>query len=224
MEEEKKREIVVPGEVIVEGIDYLPGDGTEKKGEKIIALQYGLAEESNKLVRIIPLSGVYQVRRGNVIIGRIEDLTFNGWLVNVGTANNAFLPVSEFPRYINSNELADHLDIGDMLVAKVNGVKRKGIDLTVKGRGLGRLDEGLIIKVNPNKVPRVIGKEGSMVNLIKDETGCNITVGQNGLIWIRGDNVESELLAKKSIMFITERSFVSGLTEKVKEFFDGEKK
>lgn len=220
-DEEKKREIVVPGEVIVEGIDYLPGDGTEKKGEKIIALQYGLAEENNNLVRIIPLSGVYQVRRGNVVIGKVVDLTFNGWLVDIGTANNSFLPVSEFPRYINANELAEHLDIGEMLVAKVLGVKRKGVDLTVKGRGLGGLEDGLIIKVNPNKVPRVIGKEGSMVNLIKDETGCNITVGQNGLIWIKGDKIESELLAKRAIVFITERSFVSGLTEKVKEWFDG---
>ena len=63
-----------------------------------------------------------------------------------------------------------------------------------------------------------------MVKLIKDESGANITVGQNGLIWLKGDTLDSELLAKKAIHFITERSFVSGLTEKVKEWFDKEKK
>jgi len=223
-DEESKREIVIPGEVIVKGDSYLPGEGTEKRGEEIIALRYGLTEENNKLVRIIPLSGTYQPRRGNVIIGKIQDIVFNGWLVDIDAPNSAFLSVAEFPRYINANDLVEHLDIGDVLVAKVQGVKRKGMELTVKGRGLGKLEEGMIIKVNPNKVPRIIGKEGSMVKLIKDESGANITVGQNGLIWLKGDTLDSELLAKKAIHFITERSFVSGLTEKVKEWFDKEKK
>jgi exosome complex component RRP4 len=222
-EKESKRTIVIPGEVIVKGNDFLPGEGTEKRGEEIVALRYGLAEENNSLVRIIPLSGGYLPRRGNVIIGKIEDLTFNGWLSDIGLSSSAFLPVSEFPRYINANELADHLDIGDMFVAKVNGVKRKGIDLTVKGRGLGKLEEGIIIEINPNKVPRIIGKEGSMVKMIKEESNCNITVGQNGFIWIRGDSLDDEMLAKKAIMFITERSFISGLTDKVQEWFKEEK-
>ena len=62
-----------------------------------------------------------------------------------------------------------------------------------------------------------------MVTLIKNETKCNITVGQNGFIWIRGDKIEDEILAKRAIDFVTEKSFVSGLTEKVKEWFDKEK-
>ena len=80
------------------------------------------------------------------------------------------------------------------------------------------------MNVNPNKVPRIIGKEGSMINLIKDNTGCNITVGQNGLVWIKGDKVEDELYAKKAIMFVTEKSFASGLTDEVKKWFEKEKK
>jgi exosome complex component RRP4 len=93
----------------------------------------------------------------------------------------------------------------------------------MKFRGLGKIDQGLIIEINPNKVPRVIGKEGSMVSLIKDETGCTITVGQNGIIWIKGEKIENELLAKKAVLFISENSFVSGLTDKVKEWFEKEK-
>jgi len=81
-----------------------------------------------------------------------------------------------------------------------------------------------LLKINAHKVPRIIGKEGSMVNLIKDETGCNITVGQNGLISISGDKVGDELLAKKAIMFIVEKAYISGLTEEMKKWFDKEKK
>ena len=80
------------------------------------------------------------------------------------------------------------------------------------------------MKINPNIVPMVIGKEGSMIKLIKDETGCNITVGQNGFVWIKGDSVENELLAKKAVLFIVEKSFVSGLTDEVTKWFKENKK
>jgi len=224
MSEEKHRKIIVPGEVIVKGDEYLPGEGTEKKGDEIVALKYGLAEESNKLIRIIPLSGGYQPRRGNVVIGKVELITFNGWVIDINGSENAFLPLTEVPRYVNKNELEDVMDINDAVVVKIWGINKRGIDLSIKSRGLGKIDEGIIIEVNPNKVPRVIGKEGSMINLIKEETGCNITVGQNGLIWIKGDKVEKELFAKKAIEFVTQKSFISGLTEEIKKWFEEEKK
>jgi len=111
-----------------------------------------------------------------------------------------------------------------MVVVKIYSIKGRSIDVTIKERGLGKIEEGIIFKINPNKVPRVIGKEGSMIKIIKDETGCNITVGQNGFIWIKGDKIENELLAKKAIIFIVEKSFIEGLTEEVEKFFKGEKK
>jgi len=218
------RKIVIPGEVIEKGENFLPGEGTEKKDDEIIALRYGLAEESNRLVKVIPLSGVYQPRRGNVIIGKVENITFNGWVLDIGSSETAFLSLMEVPRYVNKGELEEVMEIGDMAVAKIWAVNKRGIDLSIKSRGLGKIDEGIILKVNSNKVPRVIGKEGSMINLIKQNTNCNITVGQNGLIWIKGDKVEEELLAKQAILFVTEKSFIDGLTEEVTKWFGGEKK
>lgn len=218
------REITIPGEVIAKGEDFLPGEGTSKRGNEIIANKYGLLEESNKLVKIIPLSGVYLPRRGNVVIGKIENITFNGWVTDIKTPENSFLSLMEVPRYVDKNGLDEVFDFGEMIVAKIVGINKRGIDITVKGRGLGKIEHGIIVEVNPNKVPRVIGKEGSMINLIKDETKCNITVGQNGLIWIQGNSVEDELYAKKAISFIVENSFVEGLTEEMKKWFEEEKK
>ena len=223
IKEKTKREIVIPGEVIISGEDYLPGEGTEKRGKDIVALRYGLSEESNRLVKIIPLSGVYQPRRGNVIIGKVTNINFNGWMLDIGASDEAFLSLMEVPRYVNKNALDEVMSIGDMSVVKVWNINKRGIDLSIKSRGLGKIDDGMIIKINPNKVPRVIGKEGSMIKIIKDETKCDITVGQNGLIWIKGDKIENELFAKKAILFVTEKSFVSGLTEKVEEWFGSEK-
>ena len=218
-----ERKIVIPGEVIVSGDKYLPGEGTEKKDNDIIAIIYGLSEETKGLVKVIPLSGVYHPRRGNVVIGKVENVTFNGWIIDITAPNNAFLSLTEVPRYVNKDGLEEVMDIGDMVVAKIWNINKRGIDLSIKSRGFGKVEEGMIIKINPNKVPRVIGKEGSMVNLIKNETGCNITIGQNGLIWISGDKIEDELLAKKAVIFVTEKFFVEGLTDKLKEWFDKEK-
>jgi exosome complex component RRP4 len=219
-----ERKVVVPGEIIVEGEDYLPGDSTEKRDGKIVALKYGLAEEQNNLIKIIPLSGVYIPRRGNVVIGEVENITSNGWVVDIGTSENAFLPLMEVPKYVDKNSLEDTFDIGELMVAKIWSIGKRGIDLSIKSRGLGKIEEGLVFKVNPNKVPRIIGKEGSMIKIIKEETGCNITVGQNGTVLIKGDKIDDELFAKKAIMFITEKSFVSGLTDEVIKWFKEQKK
>ena len=148
-----ERKVVVPGEVIVQGDDYLPGDWTEKTDKGIIALKYGLAEEDKRLVKVIPLSGVYSPRRGNVVIGKVENVTFNGWVLDIGCEDTAFLSLMEVPRYVDKNNLEEVMEIGDTAVVKIWGINKRGIDLSLKSRGLGKIDEGIIIKINPYKVP-----------------------------------------------------------------------
>ena len=219
-----ERKIVVPGEVIVKGDDYLPGEWTEKTEKGIISLRYGLAEENKRLVKVIPLSGVYHPRRGNVVVGKVENVTYNGWVIDIGCEDTGFLSLNEVPKFVNKDALEEVMEIGDSAVVKVWGINKRGIDLSIKSRGLGKIEEGIIIEINPYKVPRVIGKEGSMIKIIKEETGCNITVGQNGFVWIKGDKIENELLAKRAIMFVAKKSFVSGLTDEVTKWFKENKK
>jgi|SRR3989344_1617306 len=214
-----KRKVVVPGEIIAIGEDYLPGEGTKREGDNIIALRYGLAEEAGKVVRVISIFGAFIPRRNNVIIGRIQDITYNGWIIDIDAAPQAFLSLEEIPRFINKNEMDQFLAIGDLIAAKIWSVKNRGIDLALKGKGLGKLEGGFIFKIIPSRVPRIIGREGSMINLIKDKTKCNITVGQNGWIWIRGTSTDDEIKARKAIEFVADKVFISGLTEKVEEWF-----
>ena len=213
-----ERKIVVPGETIISGEDYLPGNGTRRVDDDIVAGKFGLVDISDRLVKVIPLSGRYVPRRGNTIIGQIVDYNMKGWMIDFGNTSKGFLPVSEVPWYINKNELLEHFDFGDVIVAKVDSVGGRGIDLTIKVKGCGKVEEGILIDINPNKVPRVIGKEGSMVTTVKEMSNCNITVGQNGVIWLKGDEIENELKAKKIIEFISENSYVDGLTKKVEEY------
>ena len=221
--EVQERKIVVPGEVIVTGEDYLPSEGTRRDGEKIVSSRFGLAEIVGRVIRVISLFGAYIPRRGNVVIGRVTDVTFYGWVIDVDAAASGFLSLEECPRFINREEMDRYLGIGDIVAAKIWNLKVKGSDLTLKGKGLGKLEEGFIFKVIPSRVPRVIGREGSMVNLIKDKTGCQITIGQNGWIWIKGPNTDSEIRARKAIEFVADKVAVEGLTERVEAWFEENK-
>jgi exosome complex component RRP4 len=220
--DKKERRLVIPGETIVSGPDFLPGDFTRKDEDNVVASRYGLAEISGRIVKIIPISGVFEPRRGNTVIGRVEDITFNGWIVDIGGPYSAFLPLAECPRFINKNDISEFAGIGDVMSVKISSVKKGSIDLTLKSRGLGKLEGGRIIKVNPHKVPRIIGREGSMINLIKNSTKTDITVGQNGYVWIRGD-LEGENKAEKAIELVIKEATSDGLTEKIEDFLRGGK-
>ena len=221
-EKESKRKVAIPGEAIASGNDYLPGEGTRRVGDDIIAGKFGLADISGRLVKVIPLSGSYIPRLGNIVIGRVNDISFNGWIMDINAPSASFLSTSEYSRFVRG-DLAEYCNIGDMVVCQVIEIKRKGIDLSVKGQGLGKLENGMIIHINSNKVPRVIGKEGSMIKIIKQETNCDIIVGQNGVIWISGRNIEDELKAKEAVLYVVSKSFVEGLTDKVKLWFEEKK-
>ncbi len=215
----EEKAIVVPGEDLAEGMDYLPGYGTYRDGDKVVAARLGLVSLSGRAVKIVPLTGKYNPKKGDVIIARVIDITIGGWRLDTNSAYSAMLGMKDATsEYIERGaDLSRYFSIGDYVVAKVTNVtSQKLVDLSLRGPGLKKLGEGRILKVNPFKVPRIIGKGGSMVKLIKDSTGCRIVVGQNGIVWLSGEP-EMELLAAKAIKLVEELAHTSGLTDRVKE-------
>lgn len=222
----KEKDIVLPGEVLAEGLDYLPGDNTYRENDQIYAKILGLVSLAGRVVKIIPLSGPYIPRTGDKIIGRIIDIAMNGWRLDTGTAYSAMMNIKDATtRFIRNNEdLSKILAIGDYVVVKIIKVTSQNlIDVTMKEPGLHKISGGRIITVNSQKVPRVIGRQGSMVTLIKENTGCDITVGQNGRVWLRG-TPEGELLAEKAIKMIEQKSHIEGLTDEIEKFLKENKK
>lgn len=215
-----ERDVVIPGEALAEGMDFLPGDNTYRDGDKIYAKVLGLFGAAGRVIRITPLSGPYVPRIGDKIVGKVIDITMTGWRVDTGTAYSAILNVKDATtRYIKKEEdLSKIISIGDYLVVKIINVTSQNlIDLTMKEPGLFKIMGGRVMEINNQKVPRLIGKQGSMISLIKNSTRCDITVGQNGVIWIKG-TPENELLAVKAIELVEEKSHYSGLTEKMEKF------
>ena len=97
----------------------------------------------------------------------------------------------------------------------MNVIKTGYIDLTMRGPGLSKLKDGRIINVASSKIPRVIGKQGSMITMIKDKTKCKIVVGQNGKLWIQGEDVKNVNKAIEAIKLIEKDTVKEGLTEEV---------
>lgn len=96
--------------------------------------------------------------------------------------------------------------------------------MSLRGRGLGKLRGGRILEIIPAKVPRLIGRKGSMINLIKNETDSRLIIGQNGRIWLNGRTLEIELVIEKAIRKIESEAHTSGLTDRIKEFITKELK
>ncbi len=221
-----RREIVVPGEKLGSGMDILPSSGTIREGEDIYACKYGMVEiKDNRIIKIIPLSGVYLPSKDDMVIGKIVDIGFAGWQVDIGSAYSANLPVGEVVEErvdLLKADLSRYLDIGDIIYAKIiNVTKAKVVQLSLKENGCRKLIGGRIIKITSSKVPRVIGRKGSMIKMIKELTRCNIIVGQNGYIWIKGEP-SSEFNAVRAIYTIERESHLSGLTDKIKQMLEGD--
>ena len=217
------KEVVIPGEVIATGMDYLPAGGVFREQENIIAMQLGLVSVSGRLIKLIALSGRYIPKNGDTVIGKVVDIGFSGWRVEIDWAFEANLSMKDASSdFIEKKaDLTQYYDFGDIIASQIVHVSgSKIIDLTMRGPGLRKLKGGKIIEVSSCKVPRIIGKQGSMIQLIKEKTGCKITVGQNGRIWISGLTSESEMLATRAILMIEENSHHEGLTDKVKEFLE----
>ncbi|OGM02259.1 hypothetical protein A3K72_03560 [Candidatus Woesearchaeota archaeon RBG_13_36_6] len=217
-----EKDIVVPGEVLAKGMDYLPAHGTYRKDDEIIASRLGLVTVDKRLIKIIPLSGRYLPKQEDTIIGEIIDITINGWRLNINSAYTAMLSMKDATQdFIRKGaDLTRWFDIGDYVVTSIRNVTSQNlVDLTMRGPGLRKLRGGRITKVNCNKVPRIIGKGGSMVGMVKKATNCNIIVGQNGFVWVQG-NPQDEVLAIETIKMIESNSHVSGLTEDIKTFLE----
>ncbi len=219
----KEKTIVVPGEILATGMDFLPSFGTYREGENIRAGKLGILQVDGKVIKLTPIAGRYMPKRGDTIIGKVIDVTMNGWRVEINSPYSAMLMLKEASNdFIEKGaNLTRIFNFDEYLVCGITGVSsQKLVDLTMKAPGLRKLRGGRIIEVNTYKVPRIIGKKGSMVSMIKQATGVTIIVGQNGWVWINSEDPKMELIAVEAIRKIEQEAHQSGLTEKVKEFLE----
>lgn len=213
------RRLVVPGDLIdLPNPRLKPGPGTYARDGKVFAARLGLLAERNGQYGVIPLSGVYVPRVGDLVIGVVTEVGPSNWLMSINAPYPAPMHSSETPWKLEFGETAEYLKAGDAVLCKVLFVdETKKTQVTMKEPNLRKLQGGQIIEIQPSKVARVIGKTGSMIAVIKKFTDVWMFVGQNGRIWLNGEpNAIQTAIA--TIRLIEEEAHKSGLTEKVTAF------
>jgi len=215
------KKLVIPGEFLSDD-PSLADEGTYVEDNKVFSTVFGIASFKNH-VRVVPLSGKYIPKPGDLIIGVIKEVTYSNWIVDIRSPYDGLLHISEFPRRIENDEMSKYLKIGDSIMTLVSDVDANmKVELTLNDQRLRPIKEGRMIDVTPSKVPRFIGRSGSMIAMLKNETKCNIFIGQNGRIWITGRDNEMEL-AIKSLLKIERETHISGLTDRVTRFLKEQK-
>ena len=211
------REVVVPGDLLDEG-DLRPGNGTYVLDGKVYASRLGVKNVFSGTVSVIPLKGRYIPTPGDMVLGMIVDIGPSNWLVDINSPYPAPLHVNEVPWKVEFGDTSRFLKIGDMIMAKILMVDESmKIQVTMNDSGLRKLEGGQIVEISHSKVSRVIGKSGSMIQMIKNMTDCRIFVGQNGRIWVDGD-VMNATVAVEAIKIIEKEAQTNNLTERVKDF------
>jgi len=213
---ELRGEIVIPGEEI--GKNVRRGDFTYAVGPDVKAGVFGIKEDKENMVSVIPLSGKYIPKEGDMVVGVVSNVNRNGWAISINSPYETYLAREkrrDDDDTFDLRRLYKEGDIVSIMVSSVDEVKNSYAE------GPRKLVGGRIAMLNAKKIPRVIGSKKSMLSLLRDKSGCRIVVGQNGIIWIDGPEKNMEVVVE-AILKIGKESHTKGLTNRISIFVDEE--
>ncbi|MBI4392518.1 MAG: hypothetical protein HY556_01790 [Euryarchaeota archaeon] len=210
------KEVVIPGDLVDDSGQLRPGANTYKEGNRIYAMRLGLKAVRGDTVNVISLSGRYDPQRGDMVIGTVVETGPSNWYISIGAPSDVGMHVNDVPWRVDFGETAKFLNTGDTVLIKIFHVDEiKKVQVTMKDRQCRKLTGGLVFEVAPSKVARIVGRNGSMIGLVKNATSTRMFVGQNGVIWIDGEPADVAL-ATACIRKIEAEAHLSGLTDSIK--------
>jgi exosome complex component RRP4 len=220
---DNKRKYVIPGDLVTTG-PFRPEQNVILEGDKIISTTIGISEIYDDSVKVITLTGKYLPKIDDLVIGKVNSHTSLSWELDINSCYVGFLPAQDvFGRDFSAHadELASKLKTGDLVAARIANFDRTRDPLvTISDRDLGKIDSGTLVKISPSKVPRLIGKKGSMIQMIEMATNAAVTIGQNGWVVVSCETSEGLLKAKKAIEMVNEKAHVVNLPDQIKEMLN----
>jgi exosome complex component RRP4 len=192
------RRIVLPGEQISE--KPIRVENAFTLGGKSYSKILGLYENQDR--EVVPLEGVWEPHIGDTVVGIVSESRNKVYGVDLSYFKRSILVTSKFDRY--------EFVYGDIIEAAIKDIEGNKTIILSEPK---LLKGGMLLKIKPVKVPRVIGKQNTMVKQIIEATQSEIIVGVNGIIWISGGN---DTLAIEAILRIENEAHVPGLTERIK--------
>jgi len=220
---DNRRKYVIPGDVVTSG-PFRPEQNVVLEGNKIISTTVGITEIYDDSVRVISLTGKYIPKINDLVIGKVLSHTSLSWELDINSCYVGFLPAQDvFGRDFSAHadELTSKLKAGDLVAARIANFDRTRDPLvTISDRDLGKIDSGALVEISPSKVPRLIGKRGTMIQTIEMATDAAITIGQNGWVVVSCESAEGLLKAKKAIEMVDAKAHIANLTDQVKEMLE----
>jgi exosome complex component RRP4 len=217
--QELKRKYVIPGDKIADG-NFRPLMNVIRIGDSIVSTRIGIAEAGRDGIKVIPLSGVYIPRVNDIVIGKIVDRSSLSWDVDINSCFSAHLPAQDvFGRDFSParDDMNKELATGDLITARIIAFDRtRDPMLTIQDRDMGKIPRGESLKISATRVPRLIGKRGSMIQTIEQATQTRVLIGQNGIVVVTGRRPEGIELAVKAIKMVEEEAHTSNLTQRIK--------
>ncbi|MCH2432150.1 MAG: KH domain-containing protein [Candidatus Poseidoniia archaeon] len=217
-ESSSERKLVLPGDLME--TKSKPGRGIFRKDGRIHASVVGHSSDKSGYINVNGIKGRYNPKTGDKIVAVCAETGPSIWRMDIGASFNSTLHHSESGWKVPFGDTARFLSIGDAVWAEIFMVDAAGShQISLKKDDCRKLYSGTIVKINPTNVPRVIGKQGSMITTIREKTQTRIQIGQNGYIWIdgKGDDIS---LAQKAVEMINEEATSKGLTKKIEKLLE----
>ncbi len=205
--EKRQKKIVIPGDLVTEERKMI-GQHVFVENGKVYADALGITYPESSTAYVVPLHGKYFPVRDDLIVGIISGETFNSYIVDINSIYHSF---------ISKDDVRYELRRGSVISAiirDVNEINEAGLEDIRVFYG------GEVIEVSPAKVPRIIGKNGSMLKVLMDGSDSNLIVGRNGWVWAKGGNVP---LFIEAVELIERESHLSNLTNRVAAFLKEKK-
>ena len=212
------RKLVLPGDLME--TKSKPGRGIFRKDGRIHASVVGHSSDKSGYINVNGIKGRYNPKTGDKIVAVCAETGPSIWRMDIGASFNSTLHHSESGWKVPFGDTARFLSIGDAVWAEIFMVDAAGShQISLKKDDCRKLYSGTVVKINPRNVPRVIGKQGSMITTIREKTQTRIQIGQNGYIWIdgKGDDIS---LAQKAVEMINEEATSKGLTKKIEKLLE----
>jgi len=181
--------LVTPGQVIGSVSGKRTGTGTFTAGEEIIATRLGWVRDNEGVISVDAVNTFYLPRSGDLVVGIVESVRNNLWFAEINGAFNGLLPMSLAPWKVEFGAAREHMDVGDCILARVQEVdETHNVVLTMKGVGLRKLNDGVVLELAPNHTEKFANSSLDILKRLRDASDCRIIPAQNGRIWVDGDS------------------------------------
>jgi len=156
---------------------------------------------------LLPLKHKYVPKNGDIVVGVLKNDLFWGAIFDIASPYGAIY---------KKEEGEGELETGAVYLLEISKVDELH---EAEVRILRKLYGGDLIKIDPARVARVIGKKSSMILLLKGHAGerGNIYVGKNGLVYVISKDKKRRDFLCNLIRFIERNAHKEHLTVEVEK-------